>query len=283
MGHEKLRIHNTQLDNLVSNLRGEVGEIVASWILMRDLRVQASRRRSQPGVDEFGDHELSFLHTLSEKLEDEIVARVSELAESKVGRLTFHFAYKKTGKVEAEVRRFQKSVQRKRLTERRNSDIAHKELPETWTDHRHLSIPYRDIVHAIVMAFRLMKKFDRAAVGPEARFFWQKLRQGRYAEDKKLLPKVAYGIASHIRLEPHERIAVINDELREGRKVWEPMQTLVNGQPATVPVNKKWAVVLLGPQLMVLDVYPLQELKSIDFDPSPEGGVPDPTTPQSGV
>ena len=37
MSREKLRIHNTDLDNLVSNLRGEVGEIISSWGLMRDL------------------------------------------------------------------------------------------------------------------------------------------------------------------------------------------------------------------------------------------------------
>jgi len=265
VSHEKLRIYNTELDNLVSNLRGEVGEIIASWILMCDLRVQAARRRAEPDVDQFGDHQLNVLYELAEKLDDEIVARLSELAETKIGRLTFYFAYRKIGKFEAEVCAFQKFIQRKRFTEKRNADIAHKELPEKWTDHRQITIPYGDIVRAIAMAIQLMKRIDRAAVGPEARFFWPKLRRRRY-QPRKLAPKVAYMIAPLIKLEPHERIAVINEELREGKEVWETIETIINGQPATVPACKKWGVVLLGPQVTVLDVYPLQELKIVDFD-----------------
>jgi hypothetical protein len=30
MSNSKLRVHNTQLDNLISNLRGEVGEVITS-------------------------------------------------------------------------------------------------------------------------------------------------------------------------------------------------------------------------------------------------------------
>jgi len=78
MSREKLRIHNTDLDNLVSNLRGEVGEIVFSLGLMRDLLAQASQRRSEPGVDELSDPQLNTLHALADKLEDEVVARLSE-------------------------------------------------------------------------------------------------------------------------------------------------------------------------------------------------------------
>ena len=33
MSKPKLRVKNTQLDNLISNLRGEVGEIITSWVL----------------------------------------------------------------------------------------------------------------------------------------------------------------------------------------------------------------------------------------------------------
>jgi hypothetical protein len=35
VNRQKLRVMNTQLDNLISNLRGEVGEIITSWVLMR--------------------------------------------------------------------------------------------------------------------------------------------------------------------------------------------------------------------------------------------------------
>jgi hypothetical protein len=43
MSRQKLRVKNIQLDNLISNLRGEVSEIVTSWILSRHMR--ASRLR----------------------------------------------------------------------------------------------------------------------------------------------------------------------------------------------------------------------------------------------
>ena len=35
MSNKKLRIANTETDNLVSNLRGEIAEVVTSWILMQ--------------------------------------------------------------------------------------------------------------------------------------------------------------------------------------------------------------------------------------------------------
>jgi hypothetical protein len=37
VSRQKLRIQNTDLDNLISNLRDEVGEIITSWILLRNL------------------------------------------------------------------------------------------------------------------------------------------------------------------------------------------------------------------------------------------------------
>ncbi len=39
MNRPKLRVKNTQLDNLISHLRGEVGEVVMSWVLLRHLRM----------------------------------------------------------------------------------------------------------------------------------------------------------------------------------------------------------------------------------------------------
>jgi hypothetical protein len=42
MSRQKLRVKNTQLDNLISNLRGEVGEIVTTWVLLRHMLAQPS-------------------------------------------------------------------------------------------------------------------------------------------------------------------------------------------------------------------------------------------------
>lgn len=35
MGNHKRKIANTEQDNLISNLRGEVGEIITAWVVMR--------------------------------------------------------------------------------------------------------------------------------------------------------------------------------------------------------------------------------------------------------
>jgi hypothetical protein len=58
MSREKLRIYNTDLNNLVANLRGEIGEIVFSWVKMRYLEglirqlSQTMRPNDQPDVNE---------------------------------------------------------------------------------------------------------------------------------------------------------------------------------------------------------------------------------------
>ena len=35
MANDKLVLARTNIDNLVSNLRGEIGEVVTTWLLMR--------------------------------------------------------------------------------------------------------------------------------------------------------------------------------------------------------------------------------------------------------
>ena len=79
MSRQKLRVKNTQLDNLVSNLRGEVGEIITSWVLLR--HIMGSQRwlfSGDPGKD-VANEGLAFVSMLREKLGDEIVPRLSEL------------------------------------------------------------------------------------------------------------------------------------------------------------------------------------------------------------
>jgi len=141
MSRQKMRVYHTDLDNLVSNLRGEIGEIVFSWTLMRELLTQARQRRCESGVNELSDPQLNTLHALADKLEDEVIARLSELAERKIGRLTFYFASEKLQSFEAEVQAFQQFIERHKFTEKRNSGISHKELPEKWSDHRYELLP----------------------------------------------------------------------------------------------------------------------------------------------
>jgi hypothetical protein len=51
MSREKLRIANTETDNLLGNLRGEISEIVTCWILMgvnHDSHLSPPKARAQP-------------------------------------------------------------------------------------------------------------------------------------------------------------------------------------------------------------------------------------------
>ena len=161
MSRLKLRIENTKLDNLICNLRGEVGEIITSWVLLRHLMATQRGMFSDDPAQDMANESLSFISMLREKLSDEIVARLSELAEPKIGRLTFHFAAVKLGKLDDEIRAFCGFISREKFQEKRNSNISHKELPEQWDQHKHLHIPYRTMLKGIAMALRLMKTIDR--------------------------------------------------------------------------------------------------------------------------
>src|SRR5215472_6279778 len=141
MSREKLRIKNTQLDNLIANLRGEVGEVTSSWILLRRLIDMEAKLTSDDIAKDLADQNRVFVSMLTTKLADDIVARLSELAEPKIGRLTFHFAATKLGELNVEERAFRTYIVRKNFQKKRNLHISHKELPEKWTQHGSIFIP----------------------------------------------------------------------------------------------------------------------------------------------
>jgi hypothetical protein len=140
----------------------------------------SSRLASGDPSQDLSNRELSFLRLLETKLQDELVARLSELAEQKVGRLTFYFAAQKLGQCHDGVERFRKHISGRGFHEKRNRDISHKEVPEKWGDHRYLDIPYRAIVRAVALALRLMKRIDGHFLGPSAPYLWREARKRRY-------------------------------------------------------------------------------------------------------
>ncbi len=129
MAKDKLKIHRTEKDNLVSNLRAEVGEIIETWILYRQLIAQQNDLKTDDLKADMENQQLTFLSTLSNKLRDEIIARLSELAEQKIGQLTFHFAAKKLNALHDDVRDFRKFIDRYEFKKKGNWDISHKRLP----------------------------------------------------------------------------------------------------------------------------------------------------------
>ena len=258
MSKQKLRVKNTLLDNLISNLRGEVGEVITSWVLLRHMMSRERELTSGDIAKDLANENLAFVSMLRTKLADEIVARLSELAEPKIGQLTFHFAATKLGKLDAEVRAFRTFITREKFQRKRNLDISHKELPEKWAQHGPIVIPYRTLRRGVGHALRLMKKIDRVVLGPAAKYLWPEMRKKRY---QLMNPaSVAYMLVPCMNLSPETRQRIILEEMGEGRPVWSDMTATRNGQEMTVSACRRWGAFLLGGRMIVLPHYPLQSL-----------------------
>lgn len=262
MSNTKLKIHNTETDNLISNLRGEVGEIISTWVLMRSFMAQASQLQTTDYLKDLENPQLGFLNTLIDKFEDEIISRLAELAEQKVGRLTFHFAHLKLNELEKETLDFTRFIRKNRFEEKRNYDISHKELPETWTEHKSINISYMVILKGITYAFRLMKKIDTIHLGPRAKYLWRENRRRRY---KPMYPaKVGYMILPHVWLSNDDRFQIIQEEIKEGRDIWKDMQIKINGKDVVIKAYGEFGAIILGGRIVLLD-SPFVELTSIDI------------------
>ena len=256
------RIERTPIDNLVANLRGEVGDVICTWTLLEDLL--AARRANESGdlLRDMEDHPLTAMSAICEKLADDIVVRLSELAQRKVGRLNFYFVSLKLPGLSTMVNAFSYFISRNQFTEKRNYDISHRELPEQWSDHKFIVIPFPTICRGVALAMLMMKKIDRVYLGPSSPYLWRKMRSKR--RDIMMPLRSNYLLLPYIQLSQKERLCIIQEEAREGQVPWVPMRTTLNGKPAIVPVNKKWGAVRLGERVILLDAYPLNELQSLE-------------------
>ena len=159
MSKRKLRIHKTEPDVLVSNLRGEVGEIIVTWTLLRAFRAEYQKCRTADHAADMQNPELNTLGIIADKFADELVARLAELAEPNETCLTFHLAAAKLGVFGAEAERFSRFVRKHGLKEKRDRDISHKAAPQTWDDRKYLHIDYRILVKCV---FRPIVNTDSA-------------------------------------------------------------------------------------------------------------------------
>jgi len=263
MGSYKHRLYSTETDNLISNLRGEVGEIIFTWVLLRNLMAQASILRSGDPSKDMENRQLLVLNALVDKLEDEVAARLSELAQFKIGRLNFFFAYQKLGQPEGDVQEFAKFVEKSRIKEKRDRYVSHKDLPEKWEEHRYLMIPYPVLLRGIAHMLGLMKKVDSLFLGPRAKYLWREMRKKRY--DPLYPARASYLLLPYLRLSPEDRLQILKEEAAQGDDIWEELKTTIDGEPATIVASKEWGVLNFGSRLLVLHDYPLIELKSISF------------------
>jgi hypothetical protein len=264
MSNGKLKMISTETDNLISSLRAEVGAIIDSFLLMRKFKAGAAALQTDSFSADMQNAELNSLYVLKEKLEDEIVARLSELAECKVGCINFFFASEKLGALRSEVREFGKRIEKSRFSRKRNHEISHKVLPEKWEDHRApIHIPYGTILRVVVHAIRLMKCIDRRHLGPCAPYLWREMRKRRYSAIPAP-PGIEYMLLPHLKLSGEHRIRIVREEERDGTQVWSEMSTTINGLPAKVLASRKWGMVMMADgQYLPLEVYPLVDLTAI--------------------
>jgi hypothetical protein len=134
VSREKLRIANTDLDNLIGNLRGEVGEVITTWIIMRQFMVQGAQMSSGDVARDMNNRQLAFVGMLADKLRDELIGRLSKLAEKKVGQLTFYFAARKLGSLETEVESFEAFIIKRRIRDKRNVSVRRTASSKRFTD-----------------------------------------------------------------------------------------------------------------------------------------------------
>jgi len=267
MGDDKFKIHNTELDNLISNLRGEVGEVIITWRLFLQLKRYTKYLYTGNLQDDSRNQDIALLEILVDKLEDEIISRLSELSEDKIGQLTFYFAQRKLEKdidISEDVKEYKNHIEKKKLKEKRNQFISHKQLPEKWTDHKYFFIPVSDIGKCLSLAVMLMIRIDKFILGPSAIYLWREVLKKKTAPLRPL--NVNFMLLPHMNLSKEIRGKVILKELEAGLPVWEVVKTKVNGVERDVVVCKKWgAIIMRHGEAMIFDDYPLIELNEINF------------------
>jgi len=222
---------------------------------------QAAELRTGDRRSDLEDPQLMMLNALTDKLSDEIIARLAELGESKVGRLTFHFAHLKLKQLQDETKQYTRFVVNNGFREKRNYDISHKELPERWTEHKFLHVPYRTLVRGIALSLRLMKRIDAIHVGPRAKYQWYEMRRRRYPPSYPA--KRAYGLLPYVWLNTADRMKVIQEETRSGSAPWKDMTIKISGVDRVVKTYGELGALIIDGQMILLDESFI-ELTSID-------------------
>jgi hypothetical protein len=270
MANERVVLAGTDIGNLMGNLRGEVGEVITSWLLMRHFIGAGKRLESGDLGRDIQDKNIRFSHLMADKLSDELVGRLSELSENKIQQLTFYSAARKLKHFDKEVAAFTDYIVKTKIRDKRNRDVSHKQLPSKKTNQKYPHIEYRILLRAVALALRLIKRIDRHVLGPSAPFLWKEARKRRY--EFLSPPRAGYMLVPYLNLSADERIRIVLQEPTEKRTVLTEEPTTFNGQPATVPACKQWGVIVLGNRLMGLEVYPLINLGSVSTEAPQETG-----------
>lgn len=196
MTDSRMRLKKTNPEALIGNLRGEVGEAITNWIILRQLISSANHLQTDDVLEDMKNQSLSFINAVRDRISNDLVLTLAELSEQKIGQTTFFFASEKLGALQDEVQAFRRFIAANKLKEKRNREIAHREQPEEWPKKGDIRISYNTLTVAVAKAIRLMKKIDSEFLGPESFVQWQKMRAMRY--DLAMPARAKYLLLPHM-------------------------------------------------------------------------------------
>jgi hypothetical protein len=182
-------LKRTDFDNLITNLRGEVGVVIESWTLMREYYLLTNQLDGfnydhEQFMANMSDGEFRKRNIIKKKLADDVISRLSELAHKSFGKLNFYFATQKLGRLHTEFEEFHDFIINNNFKAHRDEFISHKKLPPTWDGHKAAyAVPYLTILKAIAKALILMKRIDQIYIGENSSLNWQIKRKDRYSYD----------------------------------------------------------------------------------------------------
>lgn len=183
-------LKQTEPEKLISLLRGEIGEIIQSWVVLNIYDFKAHELQTDDIMADMKNKNLQLLNLVRSKFREDIVARLSELSSSKHGRLNFHFAADKFKVQKEEVQKFTFYLKEKNIIFHRNKNIAHKEISPRWDqiDPRPF-IRKSVLLRSIGWAVSIMKQFDKTYYGEDYQKIWKEERKKRYEMKMPAAPK----------------------------------------------------------------------------------------------
>jgi hypothetical protein len=168
-------------EKIVTLLRGEVGEVIQSWVVFKIYSAKAAELRSVNLHEDKENQQLTLINLVRSKFRDDLILRLAELSSRRYDTINFHFAADKFKIQQNEVKAFREYLKVHHIEFRRNNNIAHKHISPTWKELDPMPhVPYLVITKAIAWAISLMKKFDKEYFGDGYKLIWQEERKCRY-------------------------------------------------------------------------------------------------------
>ena len=159
-------LKNIDLDILISNLRSEIGEIIEQWTLMRDFYIKINQLSCGDPIKDSKNSDFLKMNLIKKKFQDDIISRLSELANKSFGKVNFYFAIKKMKTLESDFYEFEKFIVVNKFKAKRDEFISHKKQPPTLKDSQaEYRISYFITLKGITKAMILMKNIDRIHIG----------------------------------------------------------------------------------------------------------------------